>query len=71
MESQTGLYKTELIKKRSPWKTLAEVELATAEYVEWFNSARLHPAIEHVPPAEHEGAYYAHTQPQSAAEANA
>jgi putative transposase len=34
MESQIGLYKTELISKRGPWKTLAEVELATAEYVE-------------------------------------
>jgi putative transposase len=39
MESQIGLYKTELIKKHGPWKTLAEVELATAEYVEWLNSA--------------------------------
>jgi putative transposase len=56
MESQIGLYKTELIKKRGPWKTLAEVELATAEYVEWFNSARLHSAIGHVPPAEYETA---------------
>jgi putative transposase len=70
MESQIGLYKTELISKRGPWKTLAEVELATAEYVEWFNSARLHSAIGHVPPAEYEAVYYAQTQPQPAAGVN-
>jgi len=61
MESAIGLYKTELIKPRGPWKSLAQVELATAEYVEWFNSARLHSAIGHVPPAEYETAYYAQT----------
>jgi putative transposase len=70
MESQTGLCKTELIKKRGPWKTLAEVELATAEYVEWFNPARLHSATGHIPPAEHEAIYYAQTQSQPAAGAN-
>jgi putative transposase len=43
MESTIGLYKTELIKKAGPWKSLADVELATAdaEYVEWFNTRRL------------------------------
>jgi len=45
MESAIGLYKTELIKKQGPWKTLADVELATAEYVDWFNTRRLHTAI--------------------------
>jgi Integrase core domain len=63
MESAIGLYKTELIKPRGPWKSLAQVELATAEYVEWFNSAWLHSAIGHVPPAEYEAAYYAHPAP--------
>ena len=70
MESAIGLYKTELIKPRGPWKSLAQVELATAEYVEWFNSARLHSAIGHVPPAEYETAYYAQTQPQPTAGAS-
>jgi putative transposase len=70
MESAIGLYKTELIKKRGPWKTLADVELATAEYVDWFNSARIHSAIGHVPPAEHEAAHYAQAQPQPLAGAN-
>ena len=59
MESAIGLYKTELIKRRGPWKTLADVELATAEYIDWFNTKRLHGAIGHIPPAEHETSYYA------------
>ena len=63
MESAIGLYKTELIKKAGPWKSLADVELATAEYVEWFNIKRLHTAIGGIPPAEYEAAYYAQTQP--------
>jgi putative transposase len=63
MESAIGLYKTELIKKDGPWRTLADVELATAEYVDWFNTRRLHTAIGGIPPAEHEAAYYAQPQP--------
>jgi putative transposase len=63
MESTIGLYKTELIKPRKPWRSLADVELATAEYVDWFNTRRLHSAIGDIPPAEHEAAYYAQTQP--------
>ncbi|MBA2949636.1 transposase [Streptomyces sp. PSKA28] len=58
MESAIGLYKTELIKPQRPWKTLAEVELATAEWVDWYNHRRLHGEIGHVPPAEYEAAYY-------------
>lgn len=70
MESAVGLYKTELIKPRGPWKTLADVELATAEYVDWFNSKRLHTAIGDIPPAEREAAYYAQPQPHPVAGAN-
>ncbi|GGI66912.1 putative transposase for insertion sequence element IS986/IS6110 [Microbispora rosea subsp. aerata] len=67
MESQIGLYKTELIKPRKPWKGLADVEVATAEWVDWFNHQRLHTAIGHIPPAEHETSYYAQHQPQPVA----
>ena len=67
MESTTGLYKTELIKKAGPWKTLADVELATADYVDWYNNRRLHAAIGGIPPAEHEATYYAQTQPPTEA----
>ncbi|MGW4411576.1 IS3 family transposase [Nonomuraea sp. NPDC004702] len=67
MESAIGLFKTELIKPRRPWKGLANVELATAEWIDWFNHQRLHTAIGDVPPAEHEAVYYAQHQPQPAA----
>jgi len=70
MESTIGLYKTELIKKDGPWKSLADVELATAQYVEWFNTRRLHSAIGDIPPAEQEAVYYAQNQPPPEAGAN-
>jgi putative transposase len=62
MESTIGLYKTELIGRRGRWRTLADVELATAHWVEWYNARRLHSATGYVPPDEYEAAYYA-TQP--------
>ncbi|WP_438306644.1 IS3 family transposase (plasmid) [Streptomyces sp. HUAS TT11] len=65
MESTIGLYKTELIKPQRPWKTLSQVELATAEYVDWYNHRRLHGEIGHVPPVEYEANYYTEsTKPQ-------
>jgi putative transposase len=67
MESTIGLYKTELIKPCGPWRSLADIELATAEYVDWYNTKRLHTAIGGIPPAEHEAAYYAKNQPQPVA----
>jgi transposase InsO family protein len=42
-ESLIGLYKTELIRRRGPWRGLDDVELATLEYVDWFNHRRPHP----------------------------
>ncbi|WP_430625791.1 IS3 family transposase [Streptomyces sp. NBC_01264] len=65
MESAIGLFKTELIKPRRPWKTLSDVELATAEYTDWYNHRRLHGEIGHVPPVEYENNYCrATTKPQ-------
>jgi putative transposase len=64
MESTIGLYKTELIKPRGPWRGLSDVELATAEWVDWYNAKRLHSAIGHVPPDEYESRYYAQHQPR-------
>ncbi|MFE9594681.1 integrase core domain-containing protein [Streptomyces sp. NPDC006294] len=52
MESTIGLFKTELIKPRRPWKTLSEVELATAEWIDWYCHRRLHGEIGHIPPAD-------------------
>jgi len=57
-ESVIGLYKTELIKPRSPWRTAEQVELATLDYVDWFNRHRLFEACGDIPPAELEAAHY-------------
>ncbi|MFI9367021.1 integrase core domain-containing protein [Kitasatospora sp. NPDC053057] len=65
MESTIGLYKTELIKPGRPWKTLSQIELATAEWTDWYNHRRLHGEIGHVPPVEYETAHYlTTTKPQ-------
>ncbi len=58
-ETINGLYKTELIKPRKPWRTIEEVELATAEWVDWFNRRRLYEYCGDIPPVELEAAYYA------------
>jgi putative transposase len=70
MESTIGLYKTELIKPRGPWRSLAQVELATAEWVDWYNTTRLHSATGYRPPAEYESIYYAQHQPREVVGAN-
>ena len=57
-ESVNGLYKAELIHRRTPWKTRAAVELATLEWVSWFNHHRLLEPIGYIPPAEAEANYY-------------
>jgi putative transposase len=57
-ETINGLYKTELIHRRGPWKTKAAVELATLEWVSWFNTQRLLGSIGYIPPAEAEANYY-------------
>ncbi len=57
-ESVIGLFKTELIRPRGPWRTAEQVELATLEYVDWFNHRRLYEACGDIPPAELEAAYY-------------
>jgi putative transposase len=63
-ETINGLYKTELIKPSKPWRTIEEVELATAEWVHWFNYRRLYEYCGDIPPAELEAAYYAqHRRP--------
>jgi len=57
-ETVVGLYKTELIRRRSPWRTAEQVELATAEWVAWWNRCRLHSAANNLPPAEFEKLYH-------------
>jgi putative transposase len=62
-ETIIGLYKTELVRRRGPWKGIDEVEYATLEWVDWFNYRRLLEPIGHVPPAEFEAAYQRREDP--------
>jgi transposase InsO family protein len=57
-ESVIGLYKTEVIRRRGPWRNLEAVEFATLEWVDWFNNRRLLEPIGNIPPAEFEEVYY-------------
>jgi putative transposase len=62
-ETVNGLYKTEVIKHRGPWRTVDQVEYATAEWVDWFNHRRLYEYCGDIPPAELEAAHYREIQP--------
>ena len=64
-ETINGLYKAELIHRRAPWKTKEAVELATLEWVSWFNNDRLLAPIGYIPPAEAEANYYRHLASQA------
>ncbi|MDF1581636.1 MAG: IS3 family transposase [Desulfuromonadales bacterium] len=57
-ETIIGLYKTEVIHHRGPWKGRESVEYATLEWVDWFNNRRLLEPIGNIPPAEREMEYY-------------
>jgi putative transposase len=57
-ESLIGLFKTELIKPRAPWRTVEQVEIATLEWVDWFNHRRLLETCGDLPPVELEHAHY-------------
>jgi putative transposase len=61
-EAVNSLYKAELIGRHGPWRTASQVELATLEWVGWWNQRRLHGALDHIPPAEHEAIYYRQQQ---------
>lgn len=61
-EAVNGLYKAELIRMQGPWRTVEEVELATLEYVWWWNHERLHGELGMRTPLEVEQAYYAETE---------
>ena len=58
-ETINGLYKTEVIRRRGSWKNLEAVEMATLEWVDWFNNRRLLEPIGNIPPVEAEANYYA------------
>src|SRR5665647_1687774 len=58
-ETINGLYKTEVIRRRGPWRNVEAVELATLEWVDWFNNRRLLEPIGNMPPVEAEALYHA------------
>ena len=58
-ESVIGLYKTEVIRRKGPWRTPEAVEFATLTWVDWFNTRRLLGPLGDIPPAEYEAHYYA------------
>jgi putative transposase len=62
-ETVNGLYKAELVHHKGPWRGSDDLELATAIWVDWFNHARLHSALDYRTPAEAEAEYYAHQTP--------
>jgi putative transposase len=64
-ETVIGLYKTEMVYPRGPWHTMEDVELATLEWVWWFNTHRLLEPIGYVPPSEFEEEYYRGPKAQS------
>ncbi len=57
-ESVIGLFKTEVIRRRGPWRTLEAVEFATLAWVDWFNKRRLLEPIGYIPPVEYEARYH-------------
>jgi putative transposase len=59
-EALNGTYKSELVKLHGPWRTRSQLELATIEWIDWYNATRLHGEIGDIPPAEHEANWYRH-----------
>jgi putative transposase len=60
-EAFNSLFKAELIRNRGPWKGIDDLEIAVAEYIDWFNHRRLHGELGHIPPIEKENTYYSQT----------
>lgn len=64
-EALNSLVKSELIRNHGPWASITDVEIALAEYVDWYNNRRLHGELNYVPPAEYETNHYANHQASS------
>ena len=65
-EAFNSLFKAELIRNKGPWTGVNDVEIAVAEYIDWFNQRRLHGELGHVPPAEYEALHTAAPAPEPA-----
>jgi putative transposase len=62
-EALNRLFKTELIHRQGPWRTLEHVEIEVLRWVDWYNHQRLHSWCDDTPPTEFEQAYYATHNP--------
>ncbi len=60
VEAFNSLFKAELVRNKGPWKSIDDLEIAVAEYIDLFNHRRLHGEIGLLPPVEHEDFYYRH-----------
>ena len=60
-EAFNSLFKAELVRNRGPWKSIDDLEIAVAEYIDWFNFRRLHGEIGLVPPVEYETTHRSNT----------
>lgn len=69
-ESIIGLFKTEVVRRHGPFKTVDDVEYALMEWVDWYNNARLHSRLDYLTPIEYETAHYAQTPPRRPALVN-
>jgi putative transposase len=66
-EAFNSLFKAELIRNEGPWKNIDDLEIAVAEYIDWFNHRRLHGEIGTIPPVEYEAQHYRqHSEPAPA-----
>ena len=68
-EAFNSLFKAELVRNLGPWKNIDELEIATAEYIDWFNHRRLHGEIGMIPPVELEDDYHHNQTPPATADA--
>ncbi|WP_406727042.1 IS3 family transposase [Streptomyces sp. GD-15H] len=69
-EAFNSLFKAELIRNKGPWSGINDVEIAVAEYIDWFNRRRLHGELGHTPPFEYESLHAATPTPELALKTN-
>jgi len=69
-EAFNSLFKAELVRNKGPWKSIDDLEIAVAEYIDWFNHRRLHGEIGLIPPVEHEDNYYRHNSAPTTVDAS-
>jgi len=70
VEAFNSLFKAELVRNKGPWKNIDDLEIAVAEYIDWFNHRRLHGEIGLIPPAELEDIHYRQNIAEATAEAS-